>query len=126
MNHVVRDYLIELSRHRRNQTVTYQKLSDDCNLKLNMRFRPKDRSKLGKILCDISIFEHENDRPLLSSLVLRAGDNYEGDGFYKLAESLGFGKWKKLKHGTFFEIEQINACIAFWTDEKKYSENKGT
>lgn len=87
MNSRVRQYLIELARKKVNQTVTYQKLSDDCELDLDMRNKPHDRKVLGKILGEISKFEHEHGkRPLLSALVLRAGDNYEGDGFYKLAE----------------------------------------
>jgi len=36
MNTKVRHYLIELARQKVNQTVTYQKLSDDCELRLDM------------------------------------------------------------------------------------------
>jgi len=120
MNYTVRKYLIELSRQRTNQTVTYQQLSDDCDLNLNMRDSPDDRKVIGKILGDISTFEYKNDRPLLSSLVLRAGDNYEGDGFYKLAENLGFGNWKRLKEDGIFEIEQMKNCIDFWSNDSNY------
>lgn len=124
VNNEVRRYLIELSRQRINQTVTYQQLSDECNLELDMRENPYDRKIIGKILGDISAFEHENDRPLLSSLVLRAGDNYEGDGFYKLAEELGFGNWKNLKREGVFEIEQMKKCIEFWTNDSNYHKYK--
>lgn len=121
MNIKVRHYLIELSRQKVNQTVTYQKLSDDCELGLNMRDNPYDRKILGKILGDISIYEYKNNkRPLLSALVVRAGDNYEGDGFYKLAEELGFGKWQNLKKESVFEVKQIRECIDFWSDDKHY------
>lgn len=121
MNIKVRQYLIELARKKVNQTVTYQQLSDDCDLRLNMRESPFDRKVLGGILGDISIYEHENDeRPLLSALVVRAGDNYEGDGFYKLAEELGFGKWQNLKNDGIFEAVQIRECIKFWSDDSNY------
>ena len=125
MNSKVRNYLIELSRKRTNQTVTYQKLSDDCSLGLDMRNNPNDRKILGKILGDISTYEHQNNkRPLLSALVIRSGDNYEGDGFYKLAEELGFGNWQKLKKEGLFEVLQIKKCIEFWSDDKNYQEYK--
>lgn len=121
MNAIVRNYLIELARLKVNQTVTYQKLSDDCELALNMLDNPNDRKILGKILGDISIYEHKkNERPLLSALVIRAGDNFEGDGFYKLAEELGFGKWKTLKKEGVFEVIQIRESIKFWSDDSNY------
>jgi len=123
MNNLVRDYLIRLARKRTNQTVTYQKLSDDCNLRLDMSI-PYDRTVIGDILGDISVFEHNRERPLLSALVLRKGDDYEGDGFYKLAERLGFGNWKKLKKDGVFEVKQMKECIAKWQDDKYYNENK--
>jgi len=121
MNKIVRCYLIDLSRQRTNQTVTYQQLCDDCDLGFNMRDNPSDRNIIGRILGHISRFEHENNRPLLSSLVLRVGDNYEGDGFYKLAEDLGFGNWKRLKKEGIFEAQQMRKCIDFWCDDTNYS-----
>lgn len=124
INNEVRNYLIELSRKRPLRTVTYQQLSDKCALGLNMRENPSDRNELGGILGNISAYEHENGRPLLSSLVVRANDNYEGDGFYKLAEELGFGNWKKLKKEGTFEVEQMNECITFWSNESNYTRYK--
>jgi len=124
MNKNIRTYLIELSRQRANQTVTYQKLSDDCSLGLNMLENPSDRTTLGKLLGEISTYEFNNGRPLLSALVLRSGDNYEGDGFYKLAEDLGFGNWKRLKKEGIFEIQEIKKCIDFWVNDVNYKKNK--
>src|SRR5689334_1597178 len=96
MNIAVRHYLIELARKRGNQTISYQRLSDACELRLDMS-NIVDRNAIANILREISTFEFNNQRPLLSSLVKRSGDNYEGDGFYKLAERLGFGDWRRLK-----------------------------
>lgn len=124
MNTTVRNFLIELARNKANPTITYQVLSDKCGLKLNMRDNPHDRKILGQILGEISEYEHINDRPLLSALVIRAGDNYEGDGFYKLAEELGYGNWQKLKQEGEFEIKQMNECIDFWSNDEKYLKNK--
>ena len=118
MNQIVRTKLIELARKER--TITYQILSDECNLGLVMRDSEYARAEIGRILGEISAFEHSNGRPLLSSLVISKGDNYQGDGFYKLCEELGFGNWKKLKSDISFEIGQMNACFAFWKNEKNY------
>lgn len=123
MNQIVRHYLIELARKRSNQIVNYQKLSDDCKLELTMS-NPDHRNQIAKILEDISIFENNNDRPLLSSLVLRLSDAKEGNGFYKLGEQLGFGNWQKLKKEGFFEVEQIGQCIDFWLKENNYLKYK--
>jgi hypothetical protein len=121
MNATVRHYLIDKSRQRTNQTTTYQQLSDDCGLGFNMRENPSDRLSVGKILGDISVHEHNHKRPLLSALVIRVGDNYEGDGFYKLAETLGYGEWQHLKREGVFEVQQIADCINFWSDNHNYS-----
>lgn len=123
MNTKVREYLIEVARKRTDQTVTYQKLCDDCSLNLDMINSPYDRKVIGGILGEVSIFEYKNQRPLLSSLVVRSNDGEEGDGFYKLCEELGFGKAKKLKKNCF-EYEQIRDCIDFWTNEGNYIKYK--
>ena len=124
MNKNVRSYLIELARKKTDQTIYYQKLVDNCKLNLNLQDEPYHRTLLGEILGEISVFEHENNRPLLSSLVIRKGDNYEGDGFYKLAEELGFGKWTNLKKEGIFEIQQIKECIEFWQIDSNYHKFK--
>ncbi|MFL9837198.1 hypothetical protein ABS768_06805 [Flavobacterium sp. ST-75] len=121
MNIIVRAYLIELARKRFNQTVTYQKLSDDCKLGFNMHANPSDRLAIASILDTISRYEHSFERPLLSALVIRASDSREGDGFYTLAQELGFGEAKKLKKERIFEVSQIKKCISFWEDNENYN-----
>jgi hypothetical protein len=122
MKKKVRSYLIELAR--RKQTCYYQQLCDDCKLGLVMRESEFARAEIGRILGAISEYEHKNERPLLSALVISKGDNYQGDGFYKLAEELGFGKWQKLKKDISFEIGQMNACYEFWDDNANYELHK--
>lgn len=119
MNTRVRSYLIEKAR--KKQTCFYQELSDACKLGLFMSDSPHDRAEIGRILGEVSENEHENDRPLISSLVISKGENYQGDGFYKLAEALGYGNWKKLKSDISFEIGQMNKCFEFWEDDHNYS-----
>jgi hypothetical protein len=122
MNTTVRNYLIELAR--KKKTCFYQQLSDDCKLGLIMNDSEYARAEIGKILGEIVRFEHANSRPLLSSLVISKGDNYQGDGFYKIAEELGFGSWKKLKGDVSFEIGQMNACYDFWSSDVNYMQFK--
>lgn len=122
MNQLVRGHLIDLAR--KGKTITYQELSDQCKLGLVMRDSEYARAEIGRILGEISAFEHNNQRPLLSSLVISKGDNYQGDGFYKLCEELGYGGWKKLKADISFEIGQMNSCYDFWKDDIKYLEHK--
>lgn len=75
---------------------------------------PADRGKIGEILGHISRYEHENGRPLISSVVVSRSME-QGDGFFKLAEELGFGNWKKLKNGKMFEYDMINKAHNFWS-----------
>lgn len=119
MNVTVRNYLIDKAGQRTNQTITYQRLCDACGLRLDMR-NQNDRNAIADILTEISTFEHGNSRPMLSSLVLRAGDNYEGDGFFTLAEKLGYGDRNRLKREGVFDIKQINACLEFWQNDSNY------
>ena len=120
MNNTVRTYLIGRARRRTNQAINYQALSDECHLGINMQHGQHIRNQMASILGDISRYEHENGRPLLSSLVLRLHDNYEGDGFFKLAESLGFGNWQTLRDNELFEVQQIRQCISFWSNDSNY------
>ena len=123
----VRSYLIELARDKRNQTISYQKLSEECHLKLEMS-NPNHREKMEEILDSVSTYEHNaNARPLLSALVVLANPRGEslnhGDGFYKLAAELRKSNWNTLKKD-LFGIEEIKNCIDFWNNEIKYQQFK--
>lgn len=120
MNELVRKKLIEIARAKGEQTITYQELSDQCRLRLDMRDSPFDRSEIGRILGEISEFEQHHDRPLLSSLVLTKNAAYEGDGFFKLCESLGYGPWKKLQRDDTFPSLQMKRCYDFWKNDEKF------
>lgn len=123
MNTDVRKYLIKEVASRKGATIGYQVLCDQCQLGLNMQASEFDRAEIGRILGEISTFEHENERPLLSSLVVNKSTGYEGDGFYKLCEELGFGAWQKLRNTKKFDQEQKDRCWDFWGNEsnrKKY------
>ncbi len=121
MNSIVREYLVELAANKK--TITYQILSDNCHLGLDMSASAFDRAEIGRILGKISTYEHENGRPLISAIVITKGSGYEGDGFYKLAQELGFGPWKSLRDNAF-DVMQINECFSFWSNPENYSNFK--
>lgn len=123
MDTTVRKKLIEIARKKGEQTITYQDLSDECGLGLVMRDSEFARAEIGRILGKISEFEHKHDRPLLSSLVLSKGSAYEGHGFFKLCEELGFGPWKKLQADITFPSIQMRRCYDFWKDDIKMAQN---
>lgn len=109
----VREELINYSS--RKSTITYQKLSNLTGLELDMQ-DPSHRNRIAEILGNISAFEFSNERPLLSSVVLNT-NNYEGDGYFKLCEELGFGNWESLKRDKKFAKTRINECYEFWSDK---------
>jgi len=89
-------------------------------LGFNFRESPYDRKEIGRILGEISAFEHSNDRPLLSALVLSKSLE-EGDGFYRLCEELGYGSYRKLKGDPTFAPIQMNRCYEFWQNDSNYA-----
>jgi hypothetical protein len=122
MNNKVRRFLIEVAR-KRGGYIHYQELSDKCSLGLFFRDNPYDRLLIGKILGEISAFEHNQGRPLLSALVItKTGE--EGDGFFKLCEELGFGSARKLKSDPAFSAIQMNRCYGFWQNDNNYLKYK--
>jgi hypothetical protein len=123
MNELVRAKLIEIAR-KPNGFITYQSLSDECKLGLVMNESEYARAEIGRILGEISRFEHDNGRPLLSCLVVSKSDNYQGDGFYKLCEELKFGSWKKLRDDIEFVPNMINETYDHWKNDANYVRDK--
>ncbi|KAF1702443.1 hypothetical protein CSC66_11170 [Pseudoxanthomonas kaohsiungensis] len=55
--------------------------------------QPQDRDEIARKLGDIVFFEHDNDRPMLTALVVhQGGDNNPGEGFFSAAEKIGLFK----------------------------------
>lgn len=119
MNNDVRKYLIEVARQK-DKFVYYSDVVKVCNLSINLSI-PSDHDILSNILSEVSIYEHENGRPLLTSLIIYkdSSKNDHGEGFYKLAQSLGLGDKKKLRNDLFGFSEATN-CREFWKDKNNY------
>ncbi len=123
MNTTVRNHLIEVARKR--GIIHYQELCNACNLKLNMHDNPSDRLEIGRILGEISVFEHNEKRPLISAIVVSKGTLDEGNGFYKLCEELGItSDWRRLAKDDTFAIREISKCHDFWSNTGNYDAHR--
>lgn len=114
----IRKQLIELARQK--TTWYYSQLNDQLQLGLNFNSN-HDRKLIGEWLGEISVHEFENDRPLLSALVIHKGGRREqGDGFYKLCEQLYGEDWESLKADKNWENSMIADCFTFWLEGDNY------
>ena len=95
--------------------ITYGDLIKEARLNLDMS-SPYDRGLLGKILGAISDYEHSDGRPLLSSVAV-SKDKHHSDGFYKLAEELGYGKWEQLKT-EYLAMTEMSKTFDYWKSHK--------
>jgi hypothetical protein len=113
MNTLVRQKLIEIAKQRK--TIQYQKLSDVCNLGLSMQDEPQDRLEIGRIVGEISEYEFENNRPLLSAVVVSDLANGPGNGFYELSENLGqYSGSRDINKRYEFWINELNKVYEQW------------
>lgn len=122
MEKKIRLKLIELARAK--TPWSYSQLNEQLQLGLNFK-NPYDRDLIGIWLGEISLHEYENDRPLLSSLIIHKGaDREQGNGFYKLCEEIYGDDWQSLKSNKDFELEEMKKCYSFWKDNEKYKTHK--
>lgn len=110
----IRRKLIELARLK--TTWTYSQLNEQLQLGLNFN-NEYDRALIGEWLGEISKYEFNKDRPLLSALIThKQGKREQGDGFYKLCEELFVEDWQDLKANKNWENNLIAECYTFWLD----------
>ena len=96
--------LILQNRARRSSPISYSEFCQKLSL---ISFDPHDTG-LAHFLGQISTEEHEAGRALLSALVVHKHDNQPGDGFFNLAESLGF-RFKDREQFWLGEIEKLRS-----------------
>lgn len=122
MNERVRSYLIETARQK-EKFVYYSDVVRDCALDADITTE-YGRNELSGILGEVSAFENSQNpsRPLLSSLVIYKdiSKNDHGDGFYRIAEQLGKGSYKKLKD-ELFGFSEAEQCRKYWQNENNYA-----
>lgn len=121
MNERVRTYLIEAARQK-DKFVFYSDVVKDCGLNIDTNTE-YGRKQLSIVLGEVSEYENKQQpaRPLLSSLAIYKDKNRNdhGDGFYKIAEELGKGKFKKLKEDLYGFTEAAE-CRKFWQLDSNY------
>lgn len=96
--------------------ITYSGLCSAIDPDQHYWAHPRFRG-IGKTLGRISTFEHEQGRPLLSALVVRATDQQPGPGFADLGHNLGY----QIQPGQerAFWRSQLEAVVRYWTGPGK-------
>lgn len=121
MNSKVRQYLIEAARQK-DKFLYYSDVVKDCGLDIDTSTE-YGRQRLSEVLGQVSEYENNQQppRPLLSSLAIYKDKNKNdhGDGFYRIAEQLGRGSFKKLKDD-LFAFSEAEECRKFWQQNENY------
>lgn len=90
---------------------SYKQLTDELYLQYDTA-NPSDRGELGHILGNISRFEVEHGRPMLSAIVVRQDTRIQGGGFFDLAEELGLLKATDTIEG--FAVSENRRVKLYW------------
>lgn len=92
---------------RAGESITYAEIAPMAGLDMS---KPADRNEIGRILGTISTREYEEDRPLLSAVVVRSDSRYPGKGFFTLAQELGI--YDGSDDWAFFErqLARVHEC----------------
>ncbi|MCK9396500.1 MAG: hypothetical protein M0Q44_13015 [Methylobacter sp.] len=92
---------------RNRQTISYTELVESLTA---IQINPHD-PRLSSFLEEIVVDEHRSGRPLITVLVVhQRGDQMPGDGFYNIAEQLGF---EVLDRETFW-IREFQRTLDYW------------
>jgi len=115
VNERVYDKLKEVAK-RGTIPITYTELNDECNLGIKFE-GDAGRKEIGIILGDISKREFQNNRPLISAVVVSKNSHppKPSDGFYNLARELGL-----LKRGEKEEIfysKELTKVFEYWKNK---------
>ena len=84
MNHNVYEKLKEVARA--GGITNYTEVGKICGLNMES---PADRNEIAAILDDINKHERQQDRLMISALVVRQDKNMPGAGFFECARGLG-------------------------------------
>lgn len=115
----VREFLISRARQAdpdrvASAKIEYQQLAKAIDPEEHYWAWPRFRG-LGDVLGNVSVFEHEHGRPLISALVVQAGTHQAGDGFYKglLQKRLGIELPPPEQQRALWRGE-IRKAITYW------------
>jgi hypothetical protein len=69
---------------------------------------------LGEVLGNVSVFEYEHGRPLLSAIVVQAGTHQAGDGFYQGLLRGRLDKHLPADQERAYWREEIRKVVTYW------------
>jgi len=118
----IREYLIIIARTG-NITISYSKLVEQLSLYYDLR-DPEDREDLVKDVLDVSIYEHQKGRPLLSSLVIHKLSKNQGEDFFKIYGELYNIDWEETKGKKKLADKEMKDTRDFWKDDKNFQKYK--
>jgi hypothetical protein len=84
MNQALYDDLV--NRAKRGKIALYREVQHHAGLDMDI---PADREEIGRLLGEISEYEHQQGRPLLSAIVIAKGEGRPGRGFFNFIRSKG-------------------------------------
>lgn len=106
MNSILYNELIRLARNKK--LASYSEVSPLVGLSMDIE---EHRDKIAELLGEIVHHEHENNRPMLTALVVHKGnDNNPGEGFFSIATELGYfdGSREQISRLTFWANQVTN------------------
>jgi len=109
MNRELRQRLIEAASTD-DEFVHYREVAD--LLELHRHQRLDHASIMNQTLEDISTFEHDHDRPLLTAVVVHQDDFWPGSGFFKMARRVG--KQKQGQDNDEFFVAELKRVRDYW------------
>ena len=93
------------------QVVYYHQVAPLAGLDMSLA---DDRNRIADLLDKISMFEHEQGRPLLSVVVVQVETGRPGKGFYKLATNLRLFSGKSDMDEMEFFIATVKRAYLAW------------
>ncbi len=109
LNQKIYEHLKQVARN--GDTVPYSDIAPMVGLDLD---NPGDRVRLSHFLGDISTYEHENGRPLLSAVVTHKGANEPGLGFFDMARDNGLHTGHSEMENLTFFAQELARVYEYW------------
>ncbi len=109
MHQAIYEYL--KAKARQEKLATYGEIAPLANLDMANQ---ADRNRIGEILGEISTFEHQHKRPLLSVIVIHKNGTEPGPGFFNLAKALGI---QNQQDNDSFFIAELNRVYHYWKNQ---------
>lgn len=96
---------------RKQELITYSEIARLASLNMESQ---AERNRIGEILGEISMFEYDQGRPLLSAIVVHADDLTPGRGFFHLARQLGLLGGHDDRSETTFFVNEVKKVYRYW------------